>query len=793
MPEQLVARHALLAAGFQVAHERQAVVESSNTRNSTDFKQLLFVKRHTYDTSHIYTTYFDGSNRFGGNIHLLSPVRPDGQTTPLVKELGNSGIYRDPDLSWDAKRVLFSFKPDRKTANHVYEVAIDGTGLRQITNDNYDDVDPCYLPDGRIMFVSTRCRRVVLCHNAFTVSVLYTMNPDGSDVRCVSPNTVNEFTPSITSDGQAIYTRWEYIDKQVGNNQSLWATNPDGSGTFHIAGGHWGPVTLWEPREIPNSKLIVCTLAPHMPIAVGPIAIVDPNERCSSPAAFRNVTSELPPPRHFGWLRTDVGYYCNPFPLSDKYFIVSYAYGPGDREPAGYGIYLLDKWNNRDLIYRDPDISSFEAFPVKPRPRPHVLPPAPRTDAIPVILNAVKNLNGEIPRSALRNDRSAQNDKETETGTFYLVDVYRGLSGIERGTVKYLRIVEDIPKPVSANCQGFGLQHPLISNYGHYALKQVWGTVPVEADGSAYFKAPANKAIYFSALDENFMEVQRMRSFTHIAPGQAVTCIGCHEHRQTAPPNKQTLALRRRPSDITPPPQGVHAPDFAYDVQPVLNRHCVKCHNTEKAEGGVDLSPDYTNFFNVAYETLTNKGYVSFVNILHSSSLALRPPKTYGSHASKLVQVLLTTHEKYVKLPKDDFVRLVTWIDCNAPYYGTYLYSRPGTVGGRELLTPNIRAALDAIYAKRCTSCHGKDPERIHRLNFTKVAKSPALLAPLSKALGGTESCGKLIFADKSDPDLVAFTTALKQLEEEIRTKPREDMLTSRPPMLDEKCEYRYR
>lgn len=374
------------------------------------------------------------------------------------------------------------------------------------------------------------------------------------------------------------------------------------------------------------------------------------------------------------------------------------------------------------------------------------------------------------------------------------MDVYRGLTGVERGTVKYLRVVEDIAKPVSANCSGgCGLQYPLMSNYGHYTVKRVWGTVPIEKDGSAHFKAPANKALFFSALDENYMEIQRMRTFTHVAPGQTVTCIGCHEHRQTTPPNTRTRALRRVVSSITPPPDGVHAPDFYYDVQPVLNRNCVRCHNSDKSEGGVDLSPDYTNTFNVAYEQLTGKGYVSYVNILHSSSLPLRPPKFYGSHASKLSQLLLTTHRKYVELPKDDWIRLVTWIDCNAPYYGTYAYSRPGTVGGRELITPQLRASLDAVHGRRCASCHGTDTGRIQRLSFTKLASSPALLAPLAKSAGGTEKCGKPVFADRTDPDFREFTAILKNLEDEIKSKPREDMLASRPPLFADKEEYRLR
>ena len=734
-------------------------VALSNPR--LDFGELLFAKRQTYNTSHIYTTYFDGSHRYGGGLYALSGRRPDGSLRRLAAELGDTAIYRDPDLSWDARKVLFSYKPDLKSPCHVYEIGIDGSGLRQLTDGDYDDVDPCYLPNGRIMFVSTRCRRVVLCHNAFTVSVLYTMNADGSDVRCASYNTVNDFTPSVLSDGRVAYTRWEYVDKHLGNNQSMWVVNPDGSKETHISGAHWGPITLWEPRQIPGVAKIVCTLAPHMPIAVGPIGIVDSADRGTSPALYENITPELPAPHHFGWHRQDVGYYCNPFPLSEDYFIVSYAYGPGDREPAGYGLYLLDRWNNRDLIYRDPDTSCFEAFPVKPRPRPPAI--------------------------------AEWEPREAEPGRFLLLDVYEGLEGIERGAVKYIRITEEIPKPVSAQCSGPGLQYPVLNQTGHNCLKRLWGTVPVEADGSAHFTAPADAAIYFSALDEDFMELQRMRSFTHALPGESLSCVGCHEPRTTAPANRRSIAAQRPPSEITPPLGGVHAPDFAYDVQPVLDRHCAKCHTGEKPAGGVSLSPEPTNLYNVAFETLINRGYVNFIDVRKSDNLPLRRPKTYGSHASKLIEVLRATHRERVKLPPDDLRRIVTWIDSNAPYYGTYLYTRPGTLGGRDLLTGKIRGALKAVFDRRCASCHQEEVARVERVSFTQVEESPALLAPLAKAAGGTEACGKAVFPNREDPDAQALLAALHALEEEIKTNPRMDMRAERPPLLDPDCRYVYR
>jgi hypothetical protein len=727
------------------------------------FGKLLFAKRLTYNTSHIYTTYFDGSNRYqeGGGLYVLDGLRPDAQATPIVEGLDSKGIFRDPDLSWDASKVVFSYKADKPTPCRLYEVGIDGTGLRQLTNTDFDDVDPCYLPNGRIAFVSTRCKRVVLCHNAFTVSVLYTMDADGGDVRCISTNTVNEFTPSVLADGRLAFTRWEYVDKHVGNNQSMWVMNADGSNPVDMAGEHWGPITLWEPRQVPGSDKIVTTLAPHMPIAVGPVALVDPADVCSSPAKYQNLTPEIPPPHHFGWLRTDGGFYCNPFPLSEDYYIVSYAYGPGDREPTGYALYLLDRWNNRDLIYRDPNFSCFEAFPVKPRPHPPVIPDVPPAD---------------------RN-----------VGRFCVLNVYEGLTGVAPGAVKYLRVIEEIPKPVSANCIGFGLQNPVVSNYGHYAVKKLLGEVPVEPDGSAYFEAPAKAALYFSALDENYMELQRMRALTQLEPGETLTCVGCHEHRTTAPTNSYVAALRKPTRQITPPLDGVRGADFAYDVQPVLTRHCVKCHSGEKPAGNLDLSPDPTDLFNVAYENLTSRGYVSFVDVRRADSLPLRPPMYYGSHASKIIQVLQTTHRDRVQLPPDDFRRLVTWIDCNAPYYGTYLFTRPGTIGGRELLTPGIKAALHGVFDKRCASCHGQDKSRVERVKFLDVDQSPALLAPLAKSAGGTEKCGQAVFVDRDDPDAKALIDTLHKLAEEIKTNPRIDMLAKRPPITEPDMRYTYR
>jgi len=374
-----------------------------------------------------------------------------------------------------------------------------------------------------------------------------------------------------------------------------------------------------------------------------------------------------------------------------------------------------------------------------------------------------------------------------------VMDVYQGLPDVPRGTVKYIRIVEEVPKPVAAECTGPRLQYPVVSAMSHLAVKRLLGTVPVEEDGSACFRVPADVPVYFAALDENMMEVQRMRAFTQVRAGERTACIGCHEARITAPANAVPLAARREPSTIEPPPDGVHAPDFAYDVQPVLDRHCQRCHSGADPAGKLDLSDTRTNLFNVAYENLVTRGYVAYVDANSSATLPLRPAKYYGSHASKLVQTLLTTHRERVRLSKADFERLVTWVDCNAPYYGTYVYGRKGTLGGRELLTGAVRAALQPVYDRRCASCHGGDVAAVTRVDFRRVDRSPMLLAPLARDAGGTERCGQAVFPRDDDPDALAWAEGMRILASEVASNPREDMLPERPPISDPLCRYVYR
>ena len=628
------------------------------------FDKLLCVKRPTYQSSHIYTDHYDGSTLTGGNLCMLSPVAPDGRITEIAPQLAG-GLFGRFDLSFDARQVVFAYKRPGQ-GYRIYEIGIDGRGLRQLTFDEpdepqvqaqfghgYDDVDPCYLPSGKVLFTSTRSRRAVLCTYNFTTASLFVMDGDGRNLRCLSGNTVNEFTPSVMHDGRVLYTRWEYVDKGVGDVQSLWSMHPDGSHPTAIYKNNVRrPATLIDGRSIPGSHRVVATGAPHMPLAVGPIVLIDTHMSPLTPMAMTNLTPEITYPGHNGYFEPQRGYYKEPYPLSEDLFLVAYNPGPNHAAPAGYGLYLLDAAGNRELVYRDPAVSCFQPTPLVPRQRPPELAPVSDQTAAKGALQA----------------------------TLVLADVYAGMTGIPRGAVKYVRVMEDVPKPwkdswlAPSHGDVLGLQNPAISLDGHFAVKVIRGIVPVAKDGSASFTVPAEKNLYFQALDENFMEVQRMRTFVNLRPGERRSCIGCHEPRNNAPTSRRATALNDPPRELAAQPgdAGPRAVDYARDVQPILDRHCVRCHGPGKAEAGLDLSGELTTLFNRSYENLIRKNLVNHINIdPRDAFIPAEPPLTFGSHRSKLVEVLRRGRCE-AKLSREEFIRLVTWIDANAPYYGTY-------------------------------------------------------------------------------------------------------------------------
>ncbi|MFW6162542.1 MAG: hypothetical protein ACODAJ_07205 [Planctomycetota bacterium] len=737
------------------------------------FTKLVLAQRHHIRCSHVYTYHCEGQRNGGG---LVVYDVTDGSLKTLVDS--TEGQISSLDLSYDGKTIVFSWRRKGSPYYQVYTIGTDGTGLRQITKGDCYNYDAAWLPDGRIVFLSTRVTQAAYCF--FTpVGILYTMNADGSEQRKISANYLNDFTPAVLNDGRIIYGRWEYVDRPAIPIQSLWTLNPDGT----MLQGFYGnrvldPATFIEPQAIPGSRAVLCTLTGHNGSCRGAIGIIDPTSGNNAQPSIRNLTSDV---RLRGVEHSSNGPrgpYQTPFPVDDRYFLVSYD-----------GTLLLRDYERTEqcVVLAARGTGFFNPRPLRPRPRPPV-----RQSALP----------------------------EEEPGPWaavYVQDVYKGLEPhVKRGEVKQIAVVQEIRRSLISSPgiykPVFGFQRILVSCGATYVPKKLWGWADVAEDGSAYFKVPAEQPVYFMATDAEGRAVQRMRSFTHLMPGETQGCIGCHESRSTGPqPSFPVPAVARQPQELEPPPWGVKGFDYASIVQPVLDEHCIQCHNPRDAPKGIDLTGDRTEFFNVSYEHLARRDqgregspYVSWIPTYNGHEWNIREitPKHWGSPASKLADLVLTGHpdedgERRVRLGEDARRRILTWIDLNVPYYGTADTAHPDLPACRRLTPPRLRKVMDDVYARRCASCH--DPKGGPRIAATwrpvgrrdrlgevglRVENphlNPFLLAPLARDAGGTGRCGKTVFASKDDPDYRAVLATFQPVHELIEQTPRMDMPGAKP------------
>ena len=683
----------------------------------------------------------------GCSIRIIDAVRPERSRT----------IFRDPDgciydmnVSYDARMLFFSYRAKDQRYWHLWRIGIDGSGLKQLTDGPYHDVSPCQLPCGDLVFVSTRRFGYTVCQPG-PASNLHRMSADGDRVRCVSMNTLSDMSPQMLPDGRVLFTRWEYIDRDLTYRQSLWTQAPDGTQYSLFFGNTIRDVgTFWQARPLPGrNDRLVATFAPHHGFPHGALGLID---RRTGPEGARDegfvyVTHEFPDigDRSLEWS------YRDPFPLGDRRFLCAYGGGGVER----YRIYLLDADDQKRLVHEDPYFSCYYPLPLRPVAAPAWI--ADQTEA-----------SMQLPQEAV----------QSPLGTVLLADVYQGLEPtIRRGQVKQLRVMEQVRKTEDLAQRAYD-QSPVMS-YGTYYAKRDWGTVPVEEDGSAHFFVPALREIYFQVLDDEGRELQRMTSALQLMPGETLGCVGCHEPRQTAPPNSapSPLASRHAPRHPERPSWSQSAlVDFPSVVQPVLDKYCVECHHGADPAGGCDLSGDKTRFFNIAYDNLLGrsrsyrqhdmaqgamlpaeqareKPLVHFYWLLRTPT-AVNQPLWTGSHASRLLEYLEGDHCGQ-QMTSEDRRRIYLWIDANVPYYGTYAHSRPRSPGKRDLATDVATGQPAAWFAddfldvwdRRCAECHGKYPDpndhaaiwdgRLAWINFTHPAWSPALTAHLAKAAGG--------------------------------------------------------
>ncbi len=671
-----------------------------------DFDELLFVKRHWPSYGHQCAHRVGEAQTPGATLSILKGLHPGGEVRELLSgEFTRGGIGR-PDLSFDGKRVVFPFAAPRKTGDmtyhlgvpgqrggrcvmyDIYEVDVAGGAPRRLTTSpDTEDTEPCYLPDGRIAFTSSRAGRLVQCGDWALACGIYSMNREGGEVRQITEPKEGEFYPSIMEDGRIMYTRWDYMMKGYNVIQQLWAVNPDGTRAQLAYGDHYqfsqGPITFFEARQIPDSSKVIATGAAHHNAGVGPIVIVDLTKNRGGPDSMLNVTPELGYPEMNGRIYNETGgkehrnmsnvnsahgWYSSPYPLSENHFLVTYAFDRNHNAAAGYALYLQDVHGNRDLIYRATGTSCYSPIPLRNRKRPLALP--------------------------------STVDNTKDTGTLIVENIYQGLEGVARGTIKYLRVLETKSKVVHTTPQRVDVG----MNSG-WDMRSVLGTVPVEADGSVHFQVPADRQIFFEALDKDYLEIRRMRNFMSVKRGEVTSCIGCHEPYGSTLGKRDTppLALQRVASTIEAPPWGADRLGFESVVQPVLRQNCVHCHDGTKgprksfnlrggrmvvAPAGFDRDAGPQHHVSDSYLKLLP--YVSYIRVgsYQGEKLPLAPRAT-GSLQSKLMLLLKTGHHD-VNLALADWRALAAWIDCNAPYYGGWdeiVIGRQQGVPGRGTLS----------------------------------------------------------------------------------------------------------
>ncbi|KPK43685.1 MAG: hypothetical protein AMK72_13005 [Planctomycetes bacterium SM23_25] len=727
--------------------------------------------------------------RWGCSIRIYDPARPDQPARTIFRDA--EGSIFDMNLSADARTLFFSFKKKGETCWQLYEIATDGTGLKKISrNPDHYDVGAIELPGGDLLFVSTRRGGYTVCQPG-PASNLHVMRRDGTGVRCVSQNTLSDFSPQLLPDGRVLFTRWEYIDRDLTYRQSLWTQNPDGRHYQLFFGNTIRDVgTFWQARPLPGHRdLVVATFAPHHGWPHGAIGLIHTGLGLEAPRdqGFAWITQEFPQieDRSFRWS------YRDPFPVNDCQFLV--AYGKGGR----FGIYLLDLCDNTAPIVSDPEEGCYGPLLLEPQ-------------STPATVAGVGD--GRDPPAG-----------KVRWGTVFVANVYEGLPQIERGRVRYIQIMEQVRKTHDLRGRAYD-QSPLMS-YATYYAKKCWGRVPVEADGSAHFRAPALQEIYLQVLDGEGRELQRMTSALQLMPDETLGCIGCHEPRHAAPwagYAAMPAALRREPDRPPLPDWGTDGlVDFVKVVQPVLDAYCVKCHSGADPKGGYDLSGDKTRLFNMAYDNLLGrsrsyrqhhmatgemlpdekakgKPLVHFYWLLRTPT-AVNQPLWTGCHASRLPEYLETDHCER-KVPPEARQRVYAWIDANVPYYTTYAHSRPHSPGYRDLCTDVENGRLSkwfaqgflGVYNHRCKSCHGDMPNtndhgriwdgQLAWINFTHPEWSAALTAHLAKEAGGrglgTEKGGKgaPLFPDTHHADYAAMLNAIREGRQKMLAHPRVDM-----------------
>ncbi|MHC4996516.1 MAG: HzsA-related protein, partial [Planctomycetota bacterium] len=711
-----------------------------------------------------YYAHDENEKVFSSGSQLCVLDLKTGQVNTLLKD--DRGTFRDPAVHYDGAKILFSYRKGGSDHFHLYEMDVNGDNLTQLTTGPHDDYEPAYLPDGGITFVSTRANRWVGCWLTH-VGTVYRCDADGGDIQELSSNLEHDNTPWPLPDGRVMYQRWEYIDRSQVRFHHLWTMNPDGTDQRILYGNmHPGSVFI-DAKPVPDSREVILIDSPGhgRKEHEGFVALLTDENGPDDPASLKHLTK--------------IGYR-DPYALSKDLFIAA---------------------RKRDLVALTRDGQEHPLFkltePRFPKERllhePRPVTPQQREVVLP-----------------------SHTDENQETGTMLLANVYIGrkMDSVPKGSIKKLLIMEPLAKPINYT----GGMDPLTYG-GSFMLERVLGTVPVEPDGSAHFKVPARRPIFFIALDANDNSVKRMHSFTSVMPGETTSCIGCHEERNTvlAANLPSPLAARRPPSAIRKIEGIPEVFDFPRDIQPILDKHCVECHNPQQRDGNVLLTGDRGPMFSHSYYTLTiRRQFADGRNREHANY----EPYAVGAAASPLMQKLRGEHYG-AQLSEAEIKTIRYWIEAAATYPGTYAALGTGMIGGYQQNKPAINNELEwptsrmgaAAINHRCAPCHNKrlklpriladesgisfwkpslDDPALHGsrhivFNLTHPEQSLILLGPLAREAGGYGACYQVkpngqidrsvdVFKDTGDPYYQAILAMIQAGKDRLDRIKRFDM-----------------
>ena len=618
---------------------------------------------------HMVDQYVGWNARSGGGIFILSDYK--GDLPRMVNVLDKSvvkngrfqgqklvnGAFLRPDLSFDGRKIAFAWNNITDRAYHIFTVNVDGSDLTQLTdgiinfnapalaNSSFNDFDPCWLPDGRIAFLSERRGGYLRCSAArpLMTFTLCSMKSDGTDILPISYHETNEWNPSVDNDGKIVYTRWDYVDRDDCVAHHIWTCYPDGRDPRSPHGNYPSPLSYadkdkrdgrrarpngeWNIRAIPGSNKYLATAAGHHTHSFGELVVINPNiQDDGAMSQVKGITVN----------RSDwpdaAGDYGTAWPLSENFYLANY------RED----IILLDRFGNMELICPKSALPAgadklVHPIPLKARPKPPV-----------------------IPTATYQGERAGAEHSEA---TISVINVYDGDRTMPAGTkIKWLRVIQIIPQlqPV--------MNQPKIGYASESLVRMPLGVVPVEKDGSAYFKAPAAKEFFFQLLDERGLAVRSMRSATYVHAGEKLSCVGCHESRTSSPriPSETPIAIKRGPSSIqTEVASGAVPFNWHTLAKPVLRQKCAICHAKEGK--GPDMShaslEKYVFHYPFSLDNFSNG------DIVRSGSRTV--PGKFGAMASPMLTYLGKSHYE-VSLTPDEFRRITLWLDCNGNELGAY-------------------------------------------------------------------------------------------------------------------------